>query len=104
MSPSSSRLLPEDGEIIQSPKHCFLNKTFIEFLDIIHLLVFSGKSLHEEGGRIQPPKRCVLNKNRTMNNVQKPNNCIDIPSSQTSRFYSYPGSRIAAGLFEGEAT
>jgi hypothetical protein len=30
-----------------------------------------------------PTKRCVLNKNRTMDNVQKNNNCIDIPSSQT---------------------
>jgi hypothetical protein len=31
----------------------------------------------EEGDRIQSPKRCVLNKNRTRDNVQKNNICID---------------------------
>jgi hypothetical protein len=30
-------------------------------------------------------KRCVLNKNRTLGNVQKHNNCINTPSSQTFR-------------------
>jgi hypothetical protein len=30
----------------------------------------------------------VLNKNRTMDNVQKHNNCVTIPSSQTFRFHS----------------
>jgi hypothetical protein len=28
-------------------------------------------------------KLCVLNENRTMDNVQKHNNCINMPSSQT---------------------
>jgi hypothetical protein len=32
---------------------------------------------------------CVLNKNRTMDNVQKQNYCVNIPSSQTCRFYLY---------------
>jgi hypothetical protein len=38
-----------------------------------------------DGERIQSPKRCVLNENRTMDNAQKYNICINIPTSQTFR-------------------
>jgi hypothetical protein len=41
----------------------------------------------EDGERIQSLKHCILNKNRTMDNVQKHNNCINISSSQTFRYY-----------------
>jgi hypothetical protein len=40
---------------------------------------------HLKTETIQSPKRYVLNKNRTMDNVQKHNNCINVPSSQTFR-------------------
>jgi hypothetical protein len=44
--------------------------------------------LPEDGDRIQSPKRYVLiNKKRMMTNVQKHNNFINIPSSQTFRSY-----------------
>jgi hypothetical protein len=43
--------------------------------------------LAEDGDKIQSPKYCVLNKSRMMDNVQKHNNYINIPSSQTFRSY-----------------
>jgi hypothetical protein len=47
--------------------------------------------LHENGDRIQSSKRFVLNKkNRTMDNVQKHNNCVNIPSSQTQDSFATP--------------
>jgi hypothetical protein len=46
----------------------------------------SGKN-YSYGNRIQSRKRCVLSKNRTMDNVQKHNHCINIPSSHLCAFY-----------------
>jgi hypothetical protein len=50
---------------------------------------------------------CVLNKNTTMDNVQKHNNCINIPSSQKFTSYSpfssvYPSSVPKASSFDPE--
>jgi hypothetical protein len=43
--------------------------------------------LPEDRDRIQSPNHCVLNKkNREMDNVQKDNNYIYMPSSKTFRF------------------
>jgi hypothetical protein len=44
-------------------------------------LVPTEKVPPEDGDIIQSPKRRVLNKNRTIDNVQKHNNCINTPSS-----------------------
>jgi hypothetical protein len=41
--------------------------------------------LPEDGDRNHTPKCCVLNKNRTMDNFQKHNICINVPSSQNFR-------------------
>jgi hypothetical protein len=54
----------------------------------------SKKAPPEDGDRIQFPKRYVLNKNRTvfldknrtMDNVQKHNGCINVPLSQNLDF------------------
>jgi hypothetical protein len=43
-----------------------------------------SRLLPEDGDRIQSLKLFVLNKNRTKDNVQKLNNCINISSSQIS--------------------
>jgi hypothetical protein len=55
---------------------CIFNLAVIDFLDIAQLLV----SFYL--------KQFILNKNRTMNNVQKVSNYINIPSSQTFRSIS----------------
>jgi hypothetical protein len=59
-----SRLLPEDGERIQSPKRCVLK--------------------YKQDG--------VLDKSRTMDNVHKVSNCINVPSLRT--FKSYLGCGV----------
>jgi hypothetical protein len=51
--------------------------------------------LPEGGDRIQSPKRCdlkhkqddILDKDQTMDNVQEPNICTNLPSSENFRSY-----------------
>jgi hypothetical protein len=50
------------------------------------------------GERLKSPKRYVLNKKRTMDDVQKHNNCSNLPSSQTFRLTPLPVSGTASRL------
>jgi hypothetical protein len=68
----------------------FLKHNVLETGFCLHLLVKpiplgpTEEVFPEDGDRIQSLKYCVLNKNRMMDNVQKHNVCINVPSSQTS--------------------
>jgi hypothetical protein len=55
----------------------------------------------DDGYRIQSPKRCVLKKNRKMDNVQKQNNCINIPPF--SFFVGYSMKLTVSRLYRVDA-
>jgi DNA-dependent RNA polymerase auxiliary subunit epsilon len=58
----------------------FLNENRISYVDWAQLSMFYQKT--ETESRV---RNVFLNKNRTMDNVQKHNTCIDVPSAQTFR-------------------
>jgi hypothetical protein len=56
----------------------------LSWAELIELVVHYLRTLAPKQ-HIQSPICCVLNKKRIVNNGQKHNNCVNIPSSQTFR-------------------
>jgi hypothetical protein len=71
--------------IVLSMQKALHRITVFKYIEIFAWITKSSPYLPEDGDRIQSPKRCVLNKSRTMDNVQKQNNCLNVLSSQTFR-------------------